>query len=91
MQRLIVCAAVLNLRTQDVLVGIRHGDHLMCDQLERLKWFDNDPEVQGFLDNKGAFYDRRDAWLVAEEAGQIKRRCGSDTMDGGTLFSENLY
>lgn len=31
------------------------------------------------------------AALDAYDAGQIKYRVGSDTMDGGTLFSENLY
>ena len=31
------------------------------------------------------------AWKIAEPAGQIRRRIGGDTINGGTLFSENLY
>lgn len=46
---------------------------------------------QGFIDQHGAFMSRREAWEVAEAAGQIIRRVGGDEADGGTLYSENLY
>jgi hypothetical protein len=35
--------------------------------------------------------NRLEAWEVAWAAGQIIKRVGNDTMNGGTLYSENLY
>ena len=46
---------------------------------------------QGFIDRLGKFHNREEAWKIAEPAGQIRRRVGGDTINGGTLFSENLY
>lgn len=92
MQRVIVCAAVRNCSENKIIVGVRHGDEHMNNQLsEMCFWHDDDIQEEGFLDNKGSFLTRTDAWKVAEAAGQIKRRVGSDTLNGGTLFSENLY
>lgn len=92
MQRVIVCAAALNPTFNVVVLGVRHGDEFMCDAIESSTRWDFDVEaIQGFLDNKGGFLTRTEAWKVAEAAGQIKRRVGGDTIDGGTLFSENLY
>lgn len=53
-------------------------------------------EVQGFIDQRGNFLTREQAWLIAQRNGQIKYRCGADEyqLDGvltGRLFSENLY
>lgn len=47
--------------------------------------------AQGFIDQWGVFMDRQEVWKVAEAAGQILHRCGGDTSNGGTLYSENLY
>lgn len=49
------------------------------------------PGAQGFVDNEGNFLTREEAWKVAERCGQIIRRCGGDTANGGTLYSENLW
>ena len=46
---------------------------------------------QGFIDRFGKFHNREEAWKIAEPAGQIRRRVNGDTINGGTLFSENLY
>lgn len=43
---------------------------------------------QGFIDNKGNWHSREQAYVIAKAAGQIIRRCGGDE---GKLFSENLY
>ena len=45
----------------------------------------------GFVDNRGNFLTRTEAWKVAEAAGQILYRVGGDETNGGTLYSENLY
>jgi len=46
---------------------------------------------QGFLDNKREFLSRTEAWKVAVSANQLVSRCGGDSSNGGTLYSENLY
>lgn len=89
--RTIVCAAMRRIGQGELLLGVRHADEHMGDQYE-LHGFDEDVEFeQGFIDSKRNFLTREEAWKVALEAGQIKYRCGGDTINGGTLFSENLY
>lgn len=91
MQRVIVCAAMRDRKTGNVVCSVRHWDkltHWLFDSPEEAREFDDE---QGFVDNKYHFLTRQEAWKVAEAAGQIKRRCGGDTADGGTLYSENLY
>jgi hypothetical protein len=83
----IVCAAI---KCGDVLlIGARHYDSHMREQKTRqnIKSRHAD-EVQGFIDQHGNFYDRREAWIVAEFQEQIRR-----PIDGneGVLYSENLY
>ena len=46
---------------------------------------------QGFIDRFSKFHNREEAWKIAEPAGQIRHRVDGDTINGGTLFSENLY
>jgi hypothetical protein len=82
----IVCAANRKRFTGEVVLGIRHWDAFM-----RHLDAEGDPVDQGFIDNKGNFLSRTEAWKVAEAAVQIIRRCGGDDTDGGTLYSENLY
>lgn len=89
--RLVVCAASRRAETDHIVIGARHYDARMREQMERagglVKWRGCE---QGFIDQRGAFMTREEAWKVAEAAGQIRRRCGGDTASGGTLFSENL-
>ena len=87
-QRRIVCAANRNPDTHDIILGIRHFDHLMRQAGGNQTRFFTE---QGFVDQHGIFLDRIEAWKVAESAGQIVYRVGGDTADGGTLYSENLY
>lgn len=61
----------------------KHGKHIPA--------FKRNEEIQGFLTSKHRFVDRYEAWKIAVEQNQIVRRCGGDTMNGGKLFSENLY
>ena len=42
---------------------------------------------QGFVTNKGRFVDRKEGWVIAEAAGQIKRTTGNK----GQLFSEDMW
>jgi hypothetical protein len=92
----IVCAAN-KLSDGRVVVGARHWDEHMHRQLEDYmsrmgKTSDIQllkHEEQGFIDQFGKFYSRREAWELAEKNGQIIWR-GSGC-DGPDLYSENLY
>ena len=95
-QRRVVCAAnkyVCNFDGKVIIIaGARHYDLVMRSQIEALEksyWhLIKHTEVQGFIDQRGEFMTREEAWQVALHAGQIVRRCGGD---GSRLFSENLY
>lgn len=100
--RLIVCAAVRNKSTGEVVCGARHGDCL--NAVIRYK-LDEKPGSEtwecGFIDQKNRFITRKEAWTVADAAGQIRRPAGFEKNyesqrapgvgDDGMLFSENLY
>lgn len=91
--RVVVCAA--NRYQNRIVLGARHFDRVMhahIDLLPSIAMPDYASQwEQGFIDQHGIFMNRTEAWKVAEAAGQIRRRVGGDTADGGTLFSENLY
>lgn len=85
----IVCAANLDTSTGKIVLGVRHYCPRMRDLLPE-DW-NASTCIQGFVDNRGNFHNRQEAWKIAEAAGQIFRRCGGDDYNGGTLYSENLY
>ena len=83
----IVCAAVLNTETGELVCAPRHHhcmEALMRRYGDALDW---DGYVQGFVDQRGEFFSRIRAYDIAKANGQI-RFPGSDT---GVLFSEDLY
>ena len=88
----IVCAAV-QAQDGEVVIGIRHFSPDMKAVINKQynpKKF-RFHSVQGFVDQYGQFWDRYEAWKIAEKAGQIFRRVGGDDSKGGKLCSENLY
>ena len=88
--RRIVCAAN-KYPDGTIVLGVRHFDPLMRASIEQ-RLFDLSQcgrEVQGFVDNRGQFHDRRTAWKIAVAANQVVERCGGD--ETGILYSENLY
>lgn len=89
----ILCAANRRRSDDALLVGPRHWDATMAHQLGFLpvSAATNSVWEQGFIDHNGVFYTRTEAWQIAEKAGQINRRVGGDTANGGTLYPENLY
>ena len=96
--RRIVCAANREEGTNLVILAPRHWDETMREQYRMCKGYCEETRLvipkfkeQGFIDQRGVFLTRQEAWKVAEAAGQIIRRVGGDTADGGTLYSENLY
>lgn len=84
----IVCAANRSKNTGRIICGARHHDTIMREQIKasegRDEWVNSD---QGFIDQYGRFWNREDAWKIAEKQGQIRRQVSTP----GTLYSENLY
>lgn len=84
----IVCAAML---MQDGLIvpGARHFSPDMRALLDRIygQGYPRKVREQGFMDAKGVFLNREDAWKRAQELGQIKHEVSVP----GTLYSESLY
>ena len=98
-QPVIVCAACKHPTLDLMLVGPRHWDSTMNQQYKHLcqllppypgfgiqtsKW------AQGFIDQHGTFYDRREAMIVAKAAGQ-KIDMKRNGPDPDVLHSEGLY
>ena len=90
-----VCAAIKNTITGAIIPSARHYDMLM----HTLKGeYDNEYGVktppkdweQGFIDQWGRFYNRKDAMRAVKASGQPfnAKRNGSDR---GDLYSEGLY
>lgn len=87
-KRTIVCAAIRN-ENGRIICGARHYDGIMHSQIlaSNDDWTKNYIE-QGFIDQKGIFLTRNEAYIIAKENNQIIHRCGGDNEK---LFSENLY
>lgn len=89
--RRIVCAACRDPHTKKIILGPRHFDKTMRDQLiPDSRDYDRYSE-QGFIDQYGVYHNREEAYKIAKAANQIIKRCGGDDKNGGTLYSENLY
>lgn len=101
LQPRIVCAAML-MKDASIITGIRHFSPEMRTTMFRIYGEKYHLQVaeQGFVDQFGKFYNRQDAWKIADLNGQIIRPTGWEKTsqprnpnvgDEGTLFSENLY
>lgn len=90
--RRIVCAAI-RAPDLDVIIGIRHFSPDMRAQIQNRSDGEKflDTVEEGFVDQWGLFLTRQQAWHIALKQNQIIQRCGGDTIDGGYLWSENLY
>lgn len=98
--RVIVCAAVRHRETGTVVCGVHHGHCI--GTFKALGMGSGSEKLEcGFVDNKSVFLDRKEAWKIADAAGQIRRPTGwekdysnarpAGIGDEGMLFSENLY
>lgn len=83
-QRVVSMAA--NVVDGYLIIGNRHFCPLMQMQIDLLGLMCQNHNVrtqQGFVDQWGVYMNRKNAWIVAKEAGQIKQ-----VYTEGTLFSE---
>lgn len=94
-KRRVVCAAI-RAADGDVLLGIRHYSRDMHAQIEvrrdGKKFTHRHDDDQGFVDQRGNYLTREEAYQIAEEAGQIFDfdACG-EGLSGHKLYSEGLY
>ncbi len=94
-QRRVVCAAI-RAADGDVLLGIRHYSADMHRQIDARrdgeKFKHRHDSDQGFVDQRGVYMTREEAWTVAQAAGQVfdPLACGHG-LDGTKLYSEGLY
>ena len=92
--RIVVCAA--NRFGDDIILGPRHWDLQMHSALNLRSSKDWQTCEQGFIDQRGVYMTRKQAWVVAVKANQIRRLVGGQThadlqSTETKLYSENLY
>lgn len=106
-KRYIVCSAV---KYKDHIIhGRRHGDaYATLEKFlpkEEYNSITRENTVAGFIDQYGDFHTRTEAWIIAEEAGQIKYGKGTQESEiklningsewsykgSPMLISENLF
>lgn len=76
-----------------VIAGARHWDSVMRGVWESLDEYlvsciDRNKEEEGFIDQFGNFYTRKEAYKIAKENNQLVRELG---FENDELFSEHLY
>jgi hypothetical protein len=89
-QRVVVCAAIKDNFTEEVVIGIRHRDTHMTKSMNNSNSFYGDPYTEGFVDQHGVFMDRKEALAIAIAAGQIGLRKPKG-FPKDVLLSEDLY
>ena len=73
----IVCAAML-MKDDTIITGIRHFSPDMRSVMQKIYGdkYHLQVQEQGFVDQFGTFYNRKDAWHIADKNGQILRPIG---------------
>lgn len=89
---MIICTAIKDTRTGTIFGGIRHGDIYSAMHDAGI----TPPRaavIEGFLDEKGSFYNRYEAYIVAMNNGQMSATAHQHKLDKGEkeLYSEDLY
>ena len=89
---MIICAAIKDTRTGAVFGGIRHG-FIYSAMHDAGITPPHEKAIEGFLDEKGNFYDRYEAHDIAMTNGQMSATARHYKRDKGEreLFSEDLY
>lgn len=88
---LLVVAAALQHKDGRIVCGVRHYDELMIAVLKQLPDFMSDgwrTAEQGFVDSRGRFLTREEAWGIAAGAQQI---VVTDSTRRGVLHSEDVW
>lgn len=86
---MIVCAALKDKNTNKVFCGVRHSD--IYEMLHNLSYYGD--FIEGFVDNDGDFYSRKDAFYYALKHYQLSRTVieWKEEKFERELYSEDLY
>lgn len=89
---MIICAAIKDTSTGQVFYGTRHGDiyeMMHCFGYKAVSDF----LVEGFVDNRNNFYNRHEAFMWAQQIGQLPETVLEYKKDHNEneLYSEDLY
>lgn len=89
---MIICAAIKDTRTGAVFGGIRHG-FIYSAMHDAGITPPHEKAIEGFLDEKGNFYDRYEAYDIAMTNDQMSATARHYKLEKGEreLFSEDLY
>lgn len=89
---MIICAAIKDTSTGQVFSGLRHGD--ICDMMRCFGYnTTSDFLVEVFVDNRNNFYNRHEAFMWAQQIGQLPETVLEYKKDHSEneLYSEYLY
>ena len=86
---MIICAALKDRDTNAIFCGVRHGD--IYEMLYNLDY--KIDAIEGFVDNRNNFYNRHEAFMWAQQIGQLPETVleyKEEHMEN-ELYSEDLY
>lgn len=86
---MIICSALKDRDTNVIFSGIRHAD--IYEMLHNLDYKIN--AIEGFVDNRNNFYNRHEAFMWAQQIGQLPETVleyKKEHMEN-ELYSEDLY
>ena len=86
---MIICAALKDRNTNAIFSGVRHGD--IYEMLYHLGY--KIDAIEGFVDNRNNFYNRHEAFMLAQQIGQLPETVLEYKKDHSEneLYSEDLY
>lgn len=95
---MIICAAIKLIRRPNmeeslVVCGLRHCDCFKTIHHLEHEWREDSLKIQGFINHKGEFLDRKQALAHAQECGQLNATTRWYQQDHNIdeLYSEDLY
>ena len=86
---MIICAALKDRDTNAIFYGVRHAD--IYEMLYNLDY--KIDAIEGFVDNRNNFYNRHEAFMWAQQIGQLPETVleyKKEHMEN-ELYSEDLY
>lgn len=86
---MIICAALKDRDTNAIFSGVRHAD--IYEMLYNLDY--KIDAIEGFVDNRNNFYNRHEAFMWAQQIGQLPETVLEYKKDHNenNLYSEDLY
>lgn len=86
---MIICSALKDRNTNAIFSGVRHAD--IYEMLHNLNY--KIDAIEGFVDNRNNFYNRHEAFMWAQQIGQLSETVleyKKEHMEN-ELYSEDLY